>query len=149
MRNVFIILYIMLHGIKIYTSDSVWRHILSDFGATVVDDINMADVDFDTLDIKLPASAMDINAAIMSALDGTGILNAVFKRPVHLSPLHARIVIALYKSGGLNNVDLRIALGYAPDVSTHTVDTAIYQLRKTFGRDFIINENGVYKLGWI
>ena len=42
---------------------------------------------------------------------------------------------------------LKCALGYSPDASTHTVDTAIYQLRRAYGRDFILNTDGVYSLG--
>jgi hypothetical protein len=61
--------------------------------------------------------------------------------------LHAQIVVQLYKSGGIDAAGLKSALGYSADTATHTIDTAIYQLRKMFGHDFIINENGVYRIG--
>ena len=34
-----------------------------------------------------------------------------------------------------------------PNMTTHAVDTAIYQLRKNYGKDFIQNKNGVYIIG--
>lgn len=138
----------MLDGIKIFSSDSVWRQILSDFGATVPDSPDGADVNFDLLNIHLPASALDIKAAIQDVLDGDRlIIRNIFGHDIHLPAIQARIVIMLYKSGGMSGNDLRVALGYAPDATTHVVDTAIYQLRRTFGREFIQNNGGIYKIG--
>ena len=76
-------------------------------------------------------------------------MREILGRDVHLPYIQAQIVILLYKSGGMSAADLRTALGYAPNATTHAVDTAIYQLRKLFGREFIINSNGVYKIGRI
>ena len=45
--------------------------------------------------------------------------------------------------------ELKNALGYMPNVATHTIDTAIYNMRKLYGRDFIKRENGVYKIGTV
>ena len=45
--------------------------------------------------------------------------------------------------------ELKLAVGLSPDITTHSVENAIYQLRKTFGHDFILNENGGYKIGRI
>ena len=85
----------------------------------------------------------------MDAMDNTSIINRVLGENVHLSRLPSQIITILYKTGGVSSADLKIALGYAADTNTHTVDTAICALRKTYGRDFIQNENGVYKLGRI
>ena len=75
------------------------------------------------------------------------MIHRIFGRAVSLSRPQAKIVVALYKSGGMTSDELKVALGYAHDTATHAVDTAIYQLRKTFGHDFIINSKGVYSLG--
>ena len=58
-----------------------------------------------------------------------------------------QILVCLYKTGGMTALQLKDALGYAPNASTHAVDTAIYQLRRMYGREFIQNNNGVYCIG--
>lgn len=144
-----IILYIykMLNGIRIFTNDVVWRQILGDMGATIVDDASSGAVNFDKLHIPQPASAIDIKAAILGELDYTDIIRRRCGKNVTLPPMQAQIIVALDKSGGMSAARLRTALGYGPDITTHAVDNAIYQLRKTFGHDFIVNENGIYKIG--
>lgn len=140
----------MLNGIKIFSSDPVWRQILSEFGATVSAVMDATCVDFDGLDINMPATPIAIKTAIQNAIDGNiQQLHQIFGRSVHLPYTQAQIVLLLHKTGGMSASDLRTALGYSPNATTHTVDTSIYQLRKTFGRDFIINSDGVYKLGRI
>ncbi len=140
----------MLNGIKIYSSDAIWRQILTDLGATVFDAPQPAVINFDTLNINLPATPMEISVAVQTALDGNiQLLHDIFGRNVQLPYIQAKIVIMLYKSGGMSANDLRVALGYSPNATTHAVDTAIYQLRKNFGREFIINNNGLYKIGRI
>ena len=76
-------------------------------------------------------------------------MNKIFGRPVSLPYIQGRVVVALYKSGGMTSGELKSALGYAINTSTHVFDTAIYQLRRLFGHEFIINTDGVYKLGRI
>lgn len=137
----------MLSGIRIYSADPVWRQILTDLNAVVADAPGPADLDFDALGLDMPIGALELKAAILNAGDNTSIIRNVFGRDVSLSRLHSNIVAVLYKSGGLNIADLKSALGYSPDAATHTVDTAIYQLRKIYGRDFIQNKNGVYHIG--
>ncbi len=138
----------MLEGIKIYSSDETWLQILSELGADVSLIPNPTYLDFDSLDIKTPATPIVIKTAIQSAIDGNiQLLRDILGRNVQLPYIQAQIVIMLYKSGGMSAADLRKALGYSPNATTHAVDTAIYQLRKTFGRKFIININGVYKIG--
>lgn len=140
----------MLNGIKIYSSDALWRQILSELGATVSDAPDTAYLDFDALNIDTPISPISIKTEIQNAIDGNiRLLHDIFGTNVQLPYIQAQIVILLYKSNGMSAGQLRKALGYSPNATTHTVDTAIYQLRKTFGREFIINLNGVYKLGRI
>ena len=138
----------MLDGVRIFSSDAIWRQILTDLGATVVDGPDGTGIDFDSLGLDMPTSVPALRAAIQRAADDDiRIIRDIFGRNVHLPMIQARIVILLYKSGGMSGADLRAALGYAPDATTHSVDTAIYQLRRTFGRNFIQNDNGVYRIG--
>lgn len=139
----------MLSGIRIFSEDKVWRRILSELNATVLDAPTVTDPDISDLDISGPINPMELKARILSAADNTCVLNQIFGKPTMLPYIQGKLVIALYKSGGMSSTDLKRALGYASDASTHTVDTAIYQLRRKFGRDFITINNGVYKLGRI
>ena len=137
----------MLNGVRIFTSDKIWRQILADFGATVTDAPVLTDVNFDNLQISDVINPMQLKAAILAAADGDRALFEVFGRSVILPQLQARIVVLLYKTGGMTYQDLRIALGMMPDTTSHAIDTAIYQLRQQFGREFIKNIDGVYKIG--
>ena len=137
----------MLSGIRIYASDCVWRQILADFGATVLDAPNSTDINFDDFGDVGILSPLELKSLIVGASDNGHILRDVFGRDVSLPRVQGQIVVLLYKSGGMTVTELKHALGYSPDVTTHTVDTAIYQLRRTYGRAFIKNTNGVYRLG--
>lgn len=139
----------MLSGIRIFSDDKCWTRILSELGATLVQNPDTADVILANLGLKSPVTPLELKSAIIAELDNTKILNAVFGRPVRLSDIQAQIVVRLYKSGGMSVNDLKIAMGYAPNVNTHAVETAIYGLRKLFGRDFIRNNNGVFYIGGI
>ena len=139
----------MLTGIRIFTSDPCWRGIVADLNAVVAENANLADVDLDALDLHNPTTPLELKSIIISALDDTRVLASVFGRHVSLSPIQRQIVVRLEKSGGMTADELKLALGYARDTTTHTVDTAIYGLRKLFGRDFIINEGGIFKIGGI
>ena len=85
--------------------------------------------------------------ALLNAADTSKIITKIFGTNVRLSNLHTQIIVQLYKSGGMDSVRLKTSLGYSADATTHTVDTAIYQLRKMYGHEFIVNENGVYRIG--
>ena len=137
----------MLNGIRIYTSDATWRHILTDLGAAVLDRPDMAGVNFDTLDVPVRVSVVELKSLILAALDNTDMLQQIFGGPVSIPRMQARIAVLLYKTGGMRSDEIKAALGYSPNTATHTVDTAIYQLRRAYGRDFIINDDGVYRLG--
>lgn len=137
----------MLSGISIFSSDPVWRHILVELGANVSDVSGPTDLDFDALQLSGPVSAMELKSIILNAGDNSHIIRQIFGRDVAMSRLHAQIVVVLYKSGGMRAAELKAALGYCQDAATHTVDTAIYQLRKMFGHDFIQNKDGVYSIG--
>lgn len=137
----------MLSGMRIYTSDNVWRQILCDLGADVTDAATSTDINLDDLDVPKGVSSMQLKKILLDASDDRHIIKKIFSRYVKITRLQAIIVISLYKSGGMTADQLKIAAGYAPDTTTHTVDTAIYQLRRAYGRQFIENNNGVYKLG--
>lgn len=139
----------MLDGIKIYTSDTCWREILSALGATVLPGPDVAAVNFDLIKFDGPVSVAALRAAIINAADNSDVIEALLGRGVVLPRLQARIVALLYKAGGMSAAELKSALGYAPGVATHAIDTAIYQLRRTYGREFIENDKGIYRIGRI
>ena len=137
----------MLSDFKIYSADAFWRQILSELGATVSDKEDSTFLNFDALNIPLPARPITIKTEIQKAIDSNiQLLHKILGKKVQLPYVQAQIIILLYKSGGMSAADLRNALGYSPNATTHAVDTAIYQLRKTFGRAFINNVNGIYKI---
>ena len=59
----------MLSGIRIFTSDEIWRSVLADFNATLVDGAFSADVDFDSLNIATPISPLNLKTIIINATD--------------------------------------------------------------------------------
>ena len=139
----------MLSDIKIYTSDTYWNQILSDLGAVMVDSAKLADVVFDDLKIDTPVSIVDLQNIILSKVDNCDIIRNVFGSDVKLSNLQRRLIVLLYKNPNINIHDLKNALGISPDITTHAVETAIYQLRKKYGHNIIENINGKYKIGRI
>lgn len=141
---------IMLENIKIYTSDICWNHILTDLGAVLVDNPNIADVVLDDIDIKAPISVVDLQKIILDCLNNQDIIKDVFgDNDIVLPTLQHKIVVLLYKNSGITMNELKNALGVMPGVTTHAVETAVYQLRKKYGHDFIQNTNGKYKIGRI
>lgn len=137
----------MLSGIRIYTSDIVWRQILVDLGACVLDAPSVLDINFDDLEISDVLSPVALKSLLLNASDNSAFISKIFGKNVMLPRVQANILSCLYKTGGLTISQLKDALGYAPDASTHAVETAIYQLRRTYGREFIQNNNGVYSIG--
>ncbi len=139
----------MLNGISIYATNKVWRKILIDLGATLVDDSKLADLNFDSLEVPDNLTPIELQSIILNTIDTNQreIIKKIFKKPEVLPSLQKSIVVLLYKTGGISASDLKSVMGYSPDIATHTIDTAIYQLRKTYGKDFIKNENGKYFIG--
>lgn len=137
----------MLSGVRICSSDAVWRQILTDLNAAVVDAPVAGCLNFDALNIKSPVSMVELKSIILSAIDYSGAICSVFGHHVAMPRLQAQIVAMLYNSGGMTVAELKDALGISPDVATHTIDNAIYQLRKSYGREFIQNNNGTYSIG--
>lgn len=139
----------MLGNVKIYTSDKYWNHILADLGACLVETPDVADVIFDELSINAPISVDDLQSLVVSQFNNNDIIANVFGRDVALPALQRKIIVALYKKPNIQMRELKLAVGLSPDITTHSVENAIYQLRKTFGHDFILNEKGGYKIGRI
>lgn len=139
----------MLDNIKIYTSDIYWKQILSDLGAVIVNSENLAEVVFDNIKIVKPISIPDLQNIILSKVDNSDIICHIFGDNVKLSNLQRKIIVLLYKNPNMNIHDLKNALGISSDMTTHAVETAIYQLRKIYGRDIIENTDGKYKIGRI
>lgn len=137
----------MLNGICVYTADNTWRAILGGMGAVLADAPGPMVVDFDCLGVTEKISPIELKAILLNAVDNTQIVQRVLGNGVVLPRLQEKIVTLLYKTGGTGAAEIKKALGYSPDAATHTVDTAIYQLRRAYGRDFIINDNGIYRLG--
>lgn len=137
----------MFGGIHLYCSDSIWRQIFADLNATVHDTPSISVINFDELCIPPSVGLLELKSIILDAADSGRILGQIFGHSVSLPQLQTKLLVLLYKSGGMTASQLKNALGYAPDTATHTIDTAIYQLRKTYGRGFIRNTNGVYSIG--
>lgn len=137
----------MLSGVRIYTSDNTWRQILGDLNAIILNAPDATCVNFDELSVSDVMSAVELKALVLQAADDGRILTQIFGTPQSLPRIQTQIIALLYKTGGMTMSELKHALGYAPDIATHTVDTAIYNLRRVYGRDFIKNLNGVYSLG--
>ncbi len=137
----------MLNGIRIYSKSPIWRRILGDLGATVTDAPNVLDVNFDEIEPDAAVSVTELKSLILNSADTTTILQSVFGDKVpQLSDIQEQIIVSLWRGGGMSGAELKNALGYLPGVATHSVETAIYSLRKLCGREFIKNENGVYKI---
>lgn len=139
----------MLENVKIYTTDKYWASIFADLGVFVTDSQKTADVVFDDIDLKLPLSINDLQNILLNAGDNKDIICKIFGKYVVLSNLQHRIVVSLYKNPNITMRELKDNLGLAPDVTTHAVETAIYQLRKKYGHNFIINTDGKYTIGQI
>ena len=137
----------MASNIKIYATDEYWRHIFTDLGAVVVDSKNIADVVFDNMNVNLPISVSHLKSVIFASLDNRDIIKNVFGQYVVLPALQHKIIVLLYKNPDISINELKELLGVLPNVTTHTVENAIYQLRKKYGHDFIINTKGKYNIG--
>lgn len=139
----------MAENIKIYATDKCWQHILADLGAVLVDSPNIADVVFDDMGIQKPVSIPHLKSIIFDSLDNRDIIENVLGQYVVLPVLQHKIVVLLYKNPDISMNELKKLLGVLPNVTTHTVENAIYQLRKNYGHDFILNTKGKYKIGHI
>lgn len=137
----------MLENITIYTSDEYWLRILTALGANVVKTPENADVIFDDITIYAPISVDDLQRLILTQFNNDDIIRNVVGTDVSLPKLQRKIIVALYKNPDIKISELKQAVGIIPDIATHSVENAIYQLRKIYGHDFIQNINGKYKLG--
>lgn len=137
----------MLENIKIYSDDIYWNRIFSDLGAVLTDSPNNADVVFDVSDITTPISVSELKNYLIMRANNSDIIKKVFNKDVVLPQLQHKIVVMLYKNPDVNITELKSLLGVNPDTTTHTVENAIYNLRKIYGHDFILNEKGKYRIG--
>ena len=137
----------MFTGIQIFSSDPIWRQIFSDLNATVHEKPSISVINFDDLSVPPSVGLMELKSLILDAADIGRVLYEIFGKNVSLPQIQSQLLVLLYKSGGMTANQLKHALGYAPEAATHTVDTAIYQLRKTYGHNFIRNTKGVYSIG--
>jgi len=139
----------MAENIKIYATDEYWRHILSDLGFSVIDTPNAADVVFDDINVPAPVSVSYLKSIIFGCLDNKDIIKDIFGQYVVLPALQHKITVILYKNPDISIGELKDLLGFLPNVTTHTVENAIYQLRKKYGHEFIMNIKGKYRIGHI
>jgi len=137
----------MFENIKIYATDKYWQHIFCDLGAMVVSSPKIADVVFDDIDVTLPVSIAQLKSIILNHQDNQDIIKEIFGKYVILPTLQHKIIIALYKNPDITIGELKELLGVLPNMTTHTVENAIYQLRKNYGHDFIKNTKGKYTIG--
>lgn len=137
----------MIESIKIYVEDKYWNRIFTDLGAVIVDSPKNADVVFDESEITTPISLSELQNFIISRANNNDIIVKVFGKDIVLPTLQHKIVVALYKNPGINLPELKMLLGVSPEIASHTVENAIYQLRKVYGHDFIVNDKGKYKVG--
>ncbi len=137
----------MLENIKIYSDDIYWNRIFSDLGAVLTDSPNNADVVFDVSDITTPISVSELKNYLIMRANNSDIIKKVFNKDVVLPQLQHKIIVMLYKNPDVNISELKSLLGVNPDTTTHTVENAIYNLRKIYGHDFILNEKGKYRIG--
>lgn len=137
----------MLSGMRIYSADNIWRQILGELGAIVLDAPSVSGINFDDIQIDSPITPIELKSLLLNAQDSGCIIRCVFGRDVSLSYLQSMIIVWLYKSGGMTSQELKSAFGGVHNISTHAVDTAIYQLRRTYGHGFITNKEGVYQIG--
>lgn len=139
----------MTDNIKIYATDKYWQHIFADLGMSVVDSPNIADVCFDDFVPKGPVTISQLKSIVFDSLDNHDIIKSIFGQYMVLPVLQHKIIVVLYKNPGISISELKNLVGVLPNLTTHTVENAVYQLRKKYGHDFIINDKGKYKIGHI
>lgn len=139
----------MFENVKIFTCDECWQHIFTNLGADITDSPNVADVVFDDINIDLPITVDDLRRIIFDSLNNTDIITDIFGRYVVLPKLQHKIIIMLVKNPGITMQELKNLVGVLPGVTTHSVENAVYQLRKKYGHDFIINIDGKYTIGHV
>ncbi|MBQ8367494.1 MAG: hypothetical protein IJX43_00320, partial [Alphaproteobacteria bacterium] len=83
----------MLTGVRIYCSDPIWRQILTDLNATVLNAPSTTDLNFDDINIAETLSPMDLQVAILNAADSGHRLRQVFGTDVSLPRIQSQIVV--------------------------------------------------------
>ena len=136
----------MFNSIKVFSTAIIWRKIFADFGAVITDDELTADINIYLLNLEDEIKITKLKRIVFNYINKyqNDIINSVFGKFVVLPTLQLQIIITLFKTDGADIEELKMLLGYAPGAVAHAVDTAIYQLRKKYGRDFITNNSGKY-----
>ena len=119
---------------------------MTDLGAEFVER-QLADVIFSS---NKKLSPIELKAEILQQIDARE--NKIIEKLCgggQLTGSQRKIIIALHRGGnlGVSADQLQQQLGYSSGATTNTANTAIYQLRKIFGKDFITNKNGRFQLG--
>jgi hypothetical protein len=158
----------MLSRISFWTDDKIWCGILSDLGAVFVpresadvvwvqrrpptQELPPQQVAGNSIPLHKGAgkfTSTELKAEILRLRDlrESEILKKVCGN-TPLSGAQKKLVIALHTAGaaGATADELQQQLGYAHGAKTNAANTAIYQLRKIFGKEFIKNINEKYKL---
>ena len=94
-------------------------------------------------------SPIELKAEILRQIDARE--NEIIKKicgGMQLTGSQKKPIVALHRGGvtGTSADELQQRLGYSVRATTNTANTVISQLRKIFGREFIKNEGGRYKL---
>jgi hypothetical protein len=136
----------MLAGISFWTDDKIWRGILTDLGAEFAPR-DSADFAAPKFSHKMPP--LELKAWIIKTIDANE--SKIIKKICGETPIsdtQRKIILKICKSGagGISASELQAMLGYSADAATNTVGTIVCQLRKIFGKDFIVSKNGRYNL---
>ena len=69
-------------------------------------------------------------------------------KTVRLTEKEANILLFLHRSGGIvaRETLLHVVWGYYPAVTTHTLETHIYRLRRKIGPEILVTDEGGYRL---
>ena len=138
----------MPNTVQFWTDDKIWAGILTDMGYAVADATHGAD--FIWMPPSGPLTPMELRGEVLGQIDAARIadMRAIFgERANTVGGVQEKIALMLYRRGGLTIRQINEFLGYSAETKTHTADTAIYQLRRTFGNQFIMCNNGIYSLG--
>ena len=137
----------MLSGITFWTSDKIWHGILADLGAAPAGP-DLADLVFAPEEYAGAPTVLELKSKIVAEIDRerAAAVKKACGATASVSTVQAKIICLLERAGkrGVSAEVLRRAMGYSPGANTRALDTAVYNLRKIFGADFIKTEKGKF-----